>query len=70
MEGKQAYFVKGLVRGLDLNEKVTLHECGPCVEATMTNGSMKSRNVVTNIPETVIRTDVAEMKIMSLGWVK
>ena len=57
---------KELVLGLHLNEKVALPECGPCVEATMTNGPMKSRNAVTSVPGTVSHTDVPEMDVMSL----
>ncbi len=61
---------KGLVCGLDLNEKVTFPECETCVEATMTNGPMKSRTLVTSVSGTLIYTDVAEIYVMSLGSAK
>ncbi len=59
-----------LARGLELNEKVGLREYGPCVEATMVNGLMKSRTVVTSVPGTVIYTDFAEINVLSLDSAK
>ncbi len=61
---------KDLVHGLDLNKKVKLPECGPCVEAKITNGPMKSSTIVKSVSGTEIHTDVAEMNVMSLGSTK
>ncbi len=45
-------------------------ECGPSVEAKITDGPMKYRSVVTSAPGTVIHTECAEVNVMSLGSAK
>ncbi len=60
---------KQLGRGLDLNRKVALPDCEACVKATMTNGPMNSKTVVTRVPRMIIHTVVAEMNVKSREYV-
>ena len=61
---------KNMVRGLSLQVKKYGKECEACISGTMTNGPMKSKSYVTDVPGTIVHSDVAEMNLMSLGSAK